>query len=187
MILNRKTERAHRALSAYLRPKLRRGADVEFVSAFVDANDENIRRRIPEIIENVMRLTHGELAYDANPDDLHKRMRAAIDDEDQEKGNVMDDDVIRRVLQLLQSRITPSELAAVYKILTTPEPKPKPKPTGSLRMTAEDARLGYDARFPSASRIGIEPACRAEPQRQMRSNPAGYFERFPDARRIGIA
>jgi hypothetical protein len=85
-----------------------------------------------------------------------------------------------RVLRLLEGRLLPSELLAVKDFLTQYD----------MREAAEDAanaRIAYDARWPDATRIAVEPVLAPERRREVASNPDGYFARFPDAQRIGRA
>jgi hypothetical protein len=190
-IQNTKTERAFRTLNAYLRPKLRRAANIEFTSAFVGANDSNIARRIPQIVEDVMLLTHGELAMDADASALHRRMRAAIDD-DGTPATETGDDVVDEVLELLAHKLLPHELAAVRQILTQRR-TPSRKAAATQRNVgdvAEDiaTQAAFDHRFPSAARLSVEPVARPERQPQPASgNLADFYTRFPSTRRIGLA
>jgi hypothetical protein len=188
-IQNTKTERAFRTLNAYLRPKLRRAANIEFTSAFVGANDSNIARRIPQIVEDVMLLTHGELAMDADASALHKRMRAAIDD-DGTPAPEAGDDIVDEVLELLAHKLLPHELAAVRQILTqqrTPSRKGAATQRNDLGDVAEDI-AAFDSRWPAAKRIAVEPVCRSERQPQPApGNYSDFAKRFPSAARIGIA
>jgi hypothetical protein len=50
MIRNQKFEKVHRALSEFLRPKLRPGADVSFTPLFYGCDDTNIVARIDDVI-----------------------------------------------------------------------------------------------------------------------------------------
>ncbi len=187
MIRNQKTEQVHRALSRYLRPRLKNNAAVSFTQLFHNVDDRNIAAHVEDIIGGAIRLTCGALAYDASPTELRQKMKQAIEaDGTVSKGGEVDEDIVDRVLRLLESRLTPSELMAVRAILTKP-----PEKRGEINMVGEDARnarLTYDARFPNAARVKIEPTCAPAPQRQSPpANPATYFERFPNARRIGQA
>jgi hypothetical protein len=189
MINNRRVEKAHRALSAYLRPRLRKGVDVEFTSAFVGADDENIDARLPAIIDEVARLTHGELAMDASEKDLFARMHAAIADEGTTNMS-MPDEIVKKVLTFLQPKLTPDELRHVFELLMRELPKAL-HDDGTIKLdTAEDARNAqgaFDQRYPSAKRIRIEPDIKPEQPRHATPDPAGFFARFPNARRIGQA
>lgn len=104
---------------------------------------------------------------DASVPEMHKEMQKAVAYEPAEKTANVDDNVVRRVLTLLQARLTPQELAAVFQILTAPPSKNQSRfDPGSMR--AEDERFAhfaFDSRWPNAAPIGTEPACRVEPQR----------------------
>lgn len=191
MVRNTKTEKAHRALSQFLRPKLRPGANIEFTPLFVGVNDQNVAGKIDDVIGGAIRLTCGDLTCDAVVPELRRKLKQAVDEPDgtiSKEAPPVDEDIVDRVLRLLESRLTPSELQAVKAILTKP---PKTKNYDPANLTAEDARnarLAYDARFPNAARVKIEPSTAPAPQRQTTTpNPASYFERFPNARRIGLA
>jgi hypothetical protein len=178
-VQNQKVERAHRALAAYLRPKLRRGTNIEFTSAFVGSDDRNIAQRIPAIVADVMRLTHNELAQDADVAVASEKMRKAIDDQTCE----VDESVVNKLMALLEHKLLPTELMAVREILTQQGKPSAFDPGGSV---AEDAALGFNQRFPHASKIKIEPTCAPEPQRQTPSaDPDAFAKRFPNAMRIG--
>lgn len=186
-IRNTKTERVHRALAGYIRPKLKPGAAVEFTGAFAGVDDDNLMQHISHIAATAMRLTANQLAFDANPHELHKKMReAAVKNDD---GTEIDENIVEKVLAMLEHKLLPSELMAVRELLIS---KPKGKSTfNPASLTAEDARnmqAAYDARFPSAAKIKIEPTMKPAPQRQTQQpSPSDYFKRFPDARRIGVA
>lgn len=189
MVRNSKTENVHRALARYIRPRLRRGADVEFTSCFAGIDDSNVEQHISQIAAAAMRMSAGSLVYDGNPHELHKAMRAATNDDGstKEASSEVDENIIDRVLMLLESRLTPSELQAVRDILRKPAKK-----AGGLNLVGEDARnarLAFDAyakRFPSAARTRIEPALKPE-QPPAAAASSDYATRFPSAMRIGLA
>jgi hypothetical protein len=188
MVRNKKVERVHRALSSYLRPRLRKGVDIEFTSAFVGADDENIDRRIPAIIADVMALTASELAMDASEKDLFARMHAAIADEG-ETNVSMPEEIVKRILTFLQPKLTPDELRHVFELLMR-QPQKALHDDGTIKPdVAEDAaaRTAFAKRFPSAARIRIEPDIKPETSRHATSDPAAFFKRYPGAARIGQA
>lgn len=188
MIRNHRTERVHRALAGYIRPKLRKGVSFDATPAFVGIDDSNLMDHISHIAAAAMRLTANQLAFDANPHELHKKMReAAVKNDD---GTEIDEDIVNKVLALLEMRLTPTELQAVKQILVTPSKGKSAFNPGDVE--AEDSRLAFDAfakRFPNAAKIRVEPTMKPAPapQQATPANPSSYFERFPDARRIGIA
>ncbi|MBG0800785.1 hypothetical protein IYW40_04660 [Methylocystis sp. H4A] len=186
MIRNTKTERVHRAIAKYIRPKLRPGADVEFTPAFAGIDDDNVMQHISHIAAAAMRLTVNQLAFDASPHELHKKMREAAVEPDGTKSGV-DDDIVTKVLLALEHLLLPSELLAVRQILTAKSKRKSDYDPASL--TAEDARLALDSytkRFPDAAKIRVEPTCAPAPQRHAASSASDYFKRFPSAQRIGF-
>jgi hypothetical protein len=189
MVRNQKTKAVHRALSRYMRPKLRRGADIDFTPSFVGVDDSNIAQNLSHIAAAAMASAHDVMAFDANPHELNRKMREALHEDGTMKHDE-NDDVVAKVLALLEGRLTPSELRAVHDILTRKTPSRKAAaPSRGLEDVAEDAaaRVAFDARFPSAARVPIEPVAR--PERQPQPSPGnyeGFFTRFPNARRVGL-
>ncbi len=182
-----KVERTHNAAKKYL--AARGAGNVDLRAFFTGVDDQNIAANLASITGAIARATAGKLAFDASAPELQKAMRAAISEPDgTSKGSEVDEDIIDRVLRLLESRLTPSELICVHDILMKP---PKTKNYDPANLTAEDARnarLAYDARFPGAKHIVVEPSTSPVPQRQSQqpASPSDYFARFPDAKRIGF-
>ncbi|HEY8124195.1 MAG TPA: hypothetical protein VIF88_02075 [Methylocystis sp.] len=189
-IRNTQTEKVHRALSSYIRPRLKNNGAVDFTKLFCSLDDRNIVDHIDDILGGAIRLTAGELATDASPSELRDKMTEAAKPDGTKKADnagEVDEGVVAKVLMLLESRLTPSELMAVRDILRRPNKKKSAFDPSAT--TAEDAALAYDAyakRFPNGAKVRIEPVCAPEPQRAEAIDPAGYFERFPNARRIGL-
>lgn len=194
MVRNQRTERVHRALRQFLTPKLRPGADVEFTPLFYGVDDTNIAARIDDVIGGAIRLTAGDLVYDASTPALRAKLKEAVDEPQPDgtsKGGEVDQSIIDRVLQLLEMRLTPTELQAVKAILMQPaKGKSAYDPGATTAEDAKNAQLALDAyagRFPNAAKIRVEPSTAPAPQRQTATpDVAGYYSRFPNAQRIGF-
>ncbi|MBG0795858.1 hypothetical protein IYY11_21085 [Methylocystis sp. H62] len=188
-VRNQKTEKVHRALRQFLAPKLRPGVHFDATPFLIGVHDGNLADRIDDVIGAVCRATSGDLVFDAVVPELRRNLKKAVDEPQPDgttKGGEVDEDIVAKVLALLEMRLTPSELSAVKTILMS-----KPSKGGRYdpgNDTAEDARIAYDQRWPDAARIRVEPSCTPAPQRQ--SPPASmsdYAKRFPNAMRIGQA
>ena len=99
-----KTEKAHRVLSQFLRPKLRPGADIEFTPLFVGVNDQNITDRLDDIVGGAVRLTCGDLTCNVAVPELKRKLKQAVEEDGtrKETSNGIDQSVIDRVLLLLE-------------------------------------------------------------------------------------
>lgn len=191
MIRNSKTEKAHRVLRDFITPKLRPGFAFDATPFFFGIDDRNIADKIDDIVGAVARATSGDLVYDASTPELRRKLEAAVKEPDgtptKEAPSEVDENIINRVLMLLEARLTPSELLAVKAILTQASKKQRGIVRGPEEI-GEDARLAYDQRFPDAARLRVEPSCAPAPQRQAAApDLSGYAARFPDAMRIGQA
>ncbi|MGD9544332.1 MAG: hypothetical protein AB7F41_04885 [Methylocystis sp.] len=187
-VQNRKTINAHRALSQYIRPRLIDNARADFTKLFHGLDDTNIGDHIEQLIGGVIRTTAGNLAYDASPTELRDKLKKVVDEPDgtaKSEEPQVDENIVAHVLKLLEARLTMQELLAVKRILMSPPKRQSYDPGNQLSEDA--AQVAYDARFPSAARIKIEPTCRPEPQRETQSSPSDYAKRWPNAMRIGQA
>jgi hypothetical protein len=207
MIANQRTERAHRALHEFLQPKLRPGFALDATPFLIGITDENIVAKIDDVVGAICRATSGDLVCDVSAPELKRKMKQAVEEPDgtskETKGEI-DQNIIDRILTLLECRLTPSELMAVKSILMKPA-KDQHQQRGAVRhpdelgedvMTkyvqpSKKDRDDYASRFPGAMRIKREPACTPVPApmlavdgKQVTADPGAYFERFPSARRI---
>ncbi len=190
MVRNQKTEKAHRALSQFLRPRLRPGAAIEFTPLFVGVNDQNIAARLDDIVGGAVRMTCGDLTCDVAVPALRAKLKEAVettpDGTKTETSNGIDQSIIDRILALLEMKLLPTELAAVRQILTEPSRKQR-GPLRNPEEIGEDAQIAFDRRFPGAKRIKIEPSFAPAPQQHAASSVSDYARRFPNAMRIGQA
>jgi hypothetical protein len=188
-IRNTKTKAVHRALSGYLRPRLKDNRAVDFTPLFHNLHDGNIAGHVEDLIGGAIRLTAGALAYDASPTELRQTMKQALRHEDGTTMKNEDGDVVEKVLELLAHKLLPHELAAVRQILTqrrTPSRKAAAASRDPEMDVAEDI-AAFDHRFPSAARLAVEPVARPERQPQPASEDyEGFYARFPSTRRIGF-
>jgi hypothetical protein len=211
-----KSQRALDVLERYIRPRMRRGVDFNARPLFYGIDDNNVARKLDDIIGGAIRLTTGDLALDANAPELKREMRKAIGESDrtivakssstkrapqnnpQEPAPDFEESKIEQVLELLQHRLLPGELAAVREMLLKPSRKSQARHPDGTEAIKEDyaedaaARVAFEKRFPSAMRIVVEPTARPETPRH--ASPAmdersvsDFFKRFPGAARIGQA
>ena len=187
-----KVERAHRVLAQYLDPRLQPGVSINWRPFLIGCDDRNVAQRIPEIVGAVCRATAGDLAMDSSVNELTRKLKEAVEpDGTKTEAPPVDEDIVNRVLLLLEARLTNSELLEVKRLLTEKKQRAPAHNPEQIGEDAKSARLAFDAyagRFPSAARIKIEPTCAPAPQRQMQSSSmSDYAKRFPGALRIGQA
>lgn len=189
MIRNQKTEKAHRAVSEYIRPKLRPGVAFDATPFFIGVDDRNIADKIDDIVGAACRTTSGDLVHDAVVPELKRKLNEAVNEPDGTtvKGGEVDESIVDRILALLEHKLLPTELMAVRQILAQPSKKQRAA-SNDLEEVGEDARnarVAYAARWPNAAKIKREPSYAPAPTQQTPPDVAAYFARFPNAARIG--